>query len=71
MVVRRLSILVLLLAAVSFGGQPHVPPRNYSKQATVVLGDEAIALAKATESVLVHLRKRSANPSLSSYFARI
>lgn len=71
MVVNRIFIVVLLLAHPVHAGPPHVPPRNYSEVLTVVLGDEAMVLARATEAALKHLKKRTPKATLSSYYATI
>lgn len=71
MVVRKLVAALLVVASSSFGGPPHVPPRKYPQRVTVVLGDEALVLFKATDAALTHLRKSMPNASLGSYFARI
>jgi hypothetical protein len=68
---RFLLVQLMLLAPGALGGPPHVPPRDYSRHATVVLGDEAVALSKATEAALAHLRKRSPRASLGAYYAHV
>lgn len=67
----RAFAVVFVMVLPAFGGSPHVPPRNYGERATVILGEEAVVLAKATEAALTHLRKRSPKASLAAYFATI
>lgn len=71
MVVKTFCLAVLVLAMPVLAGPPHVPPRNYSEAVTVVLGDEAVVIAKATDAALKHLRKRAPKASLGAYYARI
>lgn len=70
MVVRPILIVALFSWTV-YAGTPHVPPRDYSKQATVILGDEAMVLSKAADAALKHLRKRAPKATLAAYYATI